>query len=88
MKRIGEYTEDELITLEDKEINDIIDYECALTGVSLLPESPTMPIKSEVVPDITAYEVGDFTFMEQEDALKLVEYIKNATLYTTDMALC
>lgn len=83
MKKINDYTDEELIELynNEEEINNVIDYECAIAGVPFLPELPPRPTPLEITSDILMYQVGGFIFDTQEDALKLIDHLKGSTLY-------
>jgi len=80
MKRLEEYTNDELMKLTDKEIETLIDLECAHEGVPLLPEDvPVKPAKpsEDLEPDVTYYEFSTSPeFMTQADAVAAAELIK------------
>lgn len=80
MKRLEEFTSEELLNLKDEEINDLIDLECAYAGVRLLPPCPTAINISQIEPDTTVYETGYFTIGNKEDADKLLELLKTIDL--------
>ena len=63
MRRYNEYTEQELIDLDKALIQKLIDYECALDGVPLMPPHPgPEPSKTEITPDMTVYAVAGLFF--------------------------
>jgi hypothetical protein len=78
MKRYTEYTNEELIKLTSEQIEMMIDYECALAGVPLLPEKPIKPEVKAFEPDMSVYVIGSHHFLKQEDALKVLEAINSA----------
>lgn len=83
MKRLDEYTQKELANLSDEEIQNIIDIECAFEGVRLLPPKPEEYVAKVFEPDSIVYNVGQFQFKNQEDALKVIDVLKSVTLVNT-----
>lgn len=83
IKRISELNKEELANLSIGEIKDIIDYECALTGVKLL-EEPVEPQYDKPETDKKIYKIGDFVLDNIEDAQKIHALVTSMKLYRTD----
>lgn len=61
MKRFSEYAEIEIRQMNEEQVNLLVDRECALEGIALLPPAPVDPVK----PDLShlkkeAYKVGSY----------------------------
>jgi hypothetical protein len=86
MKRIYEMTEAEILVLDETEISKLIDFECALDGIPMLPPHPgNAPVSSKCEPDMTAYEVSGIFFTSISDAANVLDAINNAVaVYKTD----
>jgi len=84
MKRVEDYTNNELINMNDQEIAQIIDIECAYEGAPMLPELGECPQKPDVEPDLDYYTIGGFNVLKEEEALILLEALKKVTLYKLD----
>lgn len=67
MKRITELTEEEILSLTEEQTDDIIKYECANSGVKILPE-PIEPTNTISSGDLKRFEVNGFIFEKIEDA--------------------
>ena len=72
MKRYDEYLHKELIILEEKDIERLIDLEIAHEGVvpCACPEVPSLEKEGIVCSDV-GYKIGNFVFRQEEDALKV-----------------
>jgi hypothetical protein len=82
MKRIYEMTENEKLDLTDEEVARLIDYECALDGVPMLPPDPgPKPQRVEMNPDCRVYEIAGFMVKEADAAAKILEAFQGAQLY-------
>jgi hypothetical protein len=57
MKRIEDYTDEELYDLDEVQLEQLVDLECAYKGIALLPPSPSEPEKPEGQPDKVVWEV-------------------------------
>lgn len=66
MKQLSEYTDKELLALKSEELNNLIDFECALKGIPLLPEKPVKPVQPIVPKSMTIYSVGDIKSTNKE----------------------
>jgi hypothetical protein len=75
MKRYDELTNEELAKLSDSQISTLIDYECALEGIPLLPERPVAPESKNFNPDLTVYNVKGMYFPKKEDAIKVLSVL-------------
>lgn len=77
MKRIDEMTREEIVALTDERINMLIDYECAMEGKPLLPDSPIKPIVPEYAPDTLIYTVAEVTTKCADHAQRILEAINS-----------
>ena len=77
MKRFEEMTELELAQLDDKGVENLIDFECASRGIKLLPEMPVKPIKTLVEPDLAIHVLKNINFLHHHEATNLAELLKN-----------
>lgn len=68
MKTLDDHTLPELAALDEAAIDALIDLECAIAGVPMLPPTPTPPEPLAAVYDVTLYEIGGFRFRSREDA--------------------
>lgn len=86
MKRFNEMTEAELLALDDEQTKNLIDYECAIEGVPMLPPHPgTAPPIEKCKPDINVYTVAGVYFGTAEDAARVLDAIFAASvIYKTD----
>lgn len=82
MKRYYELSNDELAKLTDVQISKLIDYECALEGIPLLPERPIKPEVTTFEPDIEAYIVKGMYFLKHEEAMKVLSVILESEKYS------
>lgn len=57
-KRINDMTDAELLDLTNDQVRTLIDYECALAGVPLLPPEPVKPSFDKPKPDMEVYEIS------------------------------
>jgi len=75
MKTYKDYTDDELMALDDDQLDMLIDLQCAINGVPLLPIEPE-PVNIDLPPtDAQVYEVAGFYFKERESADRIMEAI-------------
>jgi hypothetical protein len=85
MKRIHEMNDAEILALTDDQITKLIDYECALEGVPLLPPTPGDEPKNTLPePDTTCYFVGGVLTTDKKLADKIYEVLTSGSLVTTD----
>jgi hypothetical protein len=77
MKRLEDHTDEELVSLSQQQIQDLIDLECAHEGIPLLPEMPKKPEIKKPEPDLTLYEVPDACFQNQEDANRVIDLMNS-----------
>lgn len=61
MKRYFLYTTEEVLALTNDDINTIIDYECALEGIPLLPPQPEPPPKPTFGPDMDWFTIRELS---------------------------
>lgn len=83
MKRIYDMEKEEILALTQEYIEKLIDYECALKGVPLLPPRPLEPDKVNIEPDITAYEIAGLCLLTAEEAGRILEAINTCSIYTS-----
>jgi len=59
-KRLIDLTDNDLIQMNEEQLRNLIDYECALAGVPLLPKLPIEPKQRRegIEPDLTLYKLG------------------------------
>lgn len=75
MKRYTDYTQDELANLTDEELTGLVDLECAINGVPLLPEKPEEPQRVASGPSTPVYKVPEQEFLSFADAEAVREFI-------------
>jgi len=76
LKRIEEYTEEELLALTEEQQTMIIDLECAHEGIQLLPDEPTAMVRPDNVgEDLTVYSLPAIYFTKHSDAKDIVDVI-------------
>lgn len=84
MKRVHELTEDELLLLDDETIKRLIDYECALEGVPMLPPAPgPAPTKEFPDPDIQCFSVAGVITRDSAHATRILDAINSGALVET-----
>jgi predicted nucleic-acid-binding protein len=84
MKRFEEMNKKELANLTEEQISMMLDYECALAGIPLLPEVPVEPTVKVINPDVTVYVLGGLKFLNLEDAAKVLEILQSSELVSYD----
>ena len=77
MKRLDDYSNEELLILKQEEIERLIDFECAHNGVPLLPDPPDKPIVKNPDPDLELYYIEGFCLQNKEDADRVIEIINS-----------
>uniref|UniRef100_A0A6M3IZK9 Uncharacterized protein n=1 Tax=viral metagenome TaxID=1070528 RepID=A0A6M3IZK9_9ZZZZ len=79
LKRLEDYTNEELLALSSENIDILIDLECAHAGVQLLPDKPVPVVGNEINPDIDVFEVKVESnyFANREDAAEVVDLISS-----------
>ena len=80
MKRYDEMTNEELYDLTEEQISILIDYECALEGIPLLPEKPIAPESRDFKPDTDIYEVKGMLFTNKEEAISVLGLLLNSNM--------
>lgn len=79
MKRLDEFSRDELVSLTQEEIQDLIDLECMYNGKPLMIEEPKYLEVPEVPEmDVVTYEVAGHIFTNKSDAMNVKDLIENA----------
>ena len=84
MKRINEYTDEELAALTQDQIDFLVDYECAKNGVPLLPLAPPPEPSKPDTPTVYAYECAGIHFTKKADAQKILDVLDTCEIYNTD----
>ena len=77
MNRVWDYTDDELLSLDDEQLATLINLECAHRGLPLLGKKPTAPEPLTAKPDLQCYTVEARTmhFTDKEAALRVAEFL-------------
>ena len=83
MKNYKELTEKEVMELEEENIQDLVDLECANEGVKLL-RRPNEPKKPELLNDIICYEIDDMIFKTQKEAQMVFDVLRETKTYKTN----
>ena len=87
MKRCNELTDEELLGLTDDQILKLVDYECALEGVPMLPTHPgPAPKKREFKEDDVVYAIGGVYVADSEHAKRILDVINEGPLFTIETA--
>ena len=77
MKQIAELTSKELMELTEVDKKSIIDLECAVRGIKLLPEQPISPNVIKPEKDTTVYEIAGFNFLDSKEANEVLTLLEN-----------
>lgn len=80
-RRVTDYTQEQLISLTDAEFDAIVDLECAVQGVPLLPPHPGAKPEEPKVKTIACYQVGSWVYLKMADAQKAVELLTRLNPY-------
>lgn len=83
MKGYKELTEKEIMELEEENIQDLIDLECANEGIKLL-KRPKEPKKPELQNDIICYQIDNMIFKTQKEAQMVFDVLRQAKTYKTN----
>ena len=83
MKGYNELTEKEIMELGEKNIQDLIDLECANEGVKLI-KRPNEPQKPELQNDIICYKIDDMIFKTQKEAQMVFDVLRETKTYKTN----
>jgi len=87
MKRIHELNEEELLALTEEQTLRMVDYECALEGVPMLPPHPgPEPSKVTASPDVTLYTVAGQKTLDSDHAKRILDACNSAPLFETSSA--
>lgn len=87
MKRLDEYTNEELVALDEDAISHLINVECANEGAPLMfVQAPAPPSKPDVEPDVMCYtvEVRDLHYATAEEAQTVANFLHNTRRLTTE----
>jgi len=76
MKKITEMTHDEIIALERKDIERLIDIACAEIGIPLLDEAPVAPIAPNQEQVLNSYKIMSVVFKTRESAEALQDCLR------------
>jgi hypothetical protein len=81
MKRFLDYTDAELLDLYyANKLQALIDLECAMQGMPMLPEVPVKPVKPEAQPDLQAYKLGNWYFTNEKDAIRVLKAFEGLSI--------
>ena len=75
MRRYDELTDDQLLELTEEQIQDLIDLECAIEGVPLLPTAPVEPTPPIEPLDVVVYGAAGMYFEKEQDARDITAFI-------------
>lgn len=79
MKRYTDYTTKELANLTEEEIKTLIEIECMVNGIATCYEKPDLKTVEKLPqPDVEVFEVCDIKFLDKEEAIALLELIRNS----------
>ena len=83
MKNYEELTGKEIMELEEENIQDLIDLECANEGIKLI-KRPNEPQKPELQNDIICYKIDDMIFKTQKEAQMVFDVLREIKTYKTN----
>ena len=75
MKRLEDWSRDELLKITDEQRLELADLECAYEGIPLLPPRPEKPEIKYPEKDVTIYTVGDFNFTDEAEAQSYINFV-------------
>lgn len=81
VKRFKDYTNDELLSLTEEQIEDLIHLECAFKGIALTMEEPIWEEKETEIPRVRAYTICDFTVLSSERAEEILNVLTKGELF-------
>ena len=82
LRRFKDYNEKELLDLTASEVEDLISLECAFEGIALKMEEPgSFKDEEMVIPKVTAYRIGEITFLNLELAEKILQIYNQEKIY-------
>jgi hypothetical protein len=81
MKRIDELSKAEILALTEEGKKALIELECALNGVPLLPEAPKKPDVPKYEPDMQIYKIDNVIFLSLDAANSVMEAYSKVALY-------
>jgi len=85
MKRLTDYTNEELRDLNQDGIERLIDLECCFEGIPLLPESsPVKPEVNKPQEDLNLFNIDDVLLERKEDAQEIVNLLNGMTRMRRD----
>lgn len=80
MKRLSDYTKQELVSLTDEEYSNLVDLECMCAGAPLSIESPLLQeLPDEPQPDVEVYKVAGIRLTHAQEAQDLSEFLEGLT---------
>ena len=77
MKRLESYNDAELAKFTEKDIADLVDFECAHEGIRLVPPKPVKPIDGLPEPDVTVYKISEIRLTDYTEAQQLINLANN-----------
>ena len=75
MKTVNNYSEAELLDLNHEEEEQLIELQCAIDGVPMLPSLPQKPKTTKVIPDTIVYSLPVMSFDSKEAVLRIADAI-------------
>ena len=83
IKKMEDYTNEELLALTDDQIKDTVNLECAHAGVRLLPDVvPVKPDGKKPDKDVAYFTIGSVDFVNQVDANEVADLIATKPVIT------
>ena len=82
VKRFKDYTNEELLSLTDEQIEELIRLECAFEGIAPTMEEPIWKEENEVIiPKVRAYTICDITVLSSERAEAILDVLTKGELF-------
>ena len=86
VKCFKDYTDEELLSLTDGQIEELIRLECAFKGIALTMEEPIWEEKGTEIPRVRAYTIGEFTVLSSERAEEIFDVLTKGELFSKTCA--
>ena len=81
IKRFKDYTNEELLSLTENEIEELIRLECAFEGIAVMMEEPIWNEKEMEIPKVRAYTICDITVLSSERASEILDVITKGEIF-------
>jgi hypothetical protein len=83
MKRLEDWSRNELLNMTDEQRAELADLECAYEGIPLLPLRPVKPEVKYPEKDVEIYHVDNFDFTSLDEAQAYVAFVSGLTSIVT-----